>query len=224
MPRIHGGNVTLSLNDDQADRIARAIEGDRKTPTIESADIGIWMSWRQDFEAVATLNNWEWRRAALELVHAAGGEVKGIITEMALSTSGPVPFVLDLIEEQLFPREEAPMFRELLTHAQQNPGEDIRRWHGRIWSLYMRAHPDTPRDKVDGCAELIEVFIRGLSCGDTKAMLRKHRPTRFASALFAARCAQEDVSAQRSEARSGLFEEMKRNAREQHTRCNARRS
>ena len=176
---MSGDNVSIDLFIEELKKLLqavqdRALEGVREAPTLESVDYETWITWRERFEAVVAMNKWGPKRARQEIAVVVGGKARLYILHMNLVPEDPVPPVeqlLDEIHDRLFSPAYALVFDMYLTRAKQKPGESLLDWYGRIWCWYQRANPGFTSAEVENSRELIQVFIRGLSCNYTRTRI-----------------------------------------------------
>lgn len=183
----------MAMNNDQFQQLltaARGGAGGKKIKPFSSGDAMEWVTWRENFELTATINDWNHQRRRRELAASMEGTAKLYVRD--IPTGDVVPdgqqvqdatLLLDLYQNRFVPEAATDLAWQEVKDAKQAEGETILNWHARIRHLFTRAYPEVPAAALAANNELKKYFILGLANDTVKADTWKARPATFQASL-----------------------------------------
>ncbi len=177
------------MNADQFNQMINALRPPpgRKTEKFSSGDGVEWATWRDHFEVVRRINNWNNARARQEIAASVIGSAKMMVQDIDIGDQGVDPHdyteLLDEYEARFLPAAASDAARVEITTTTQDEGETVLAYHSRMRHLYRRAYPALGGHQVEASRQLIDLFIRGLRNQTVSQDTWKARPATYNQAL-----------------------------------------
>ena len=155
-----------------------------KTPILNSVDPSEFKIFRQNFELIAEMNNWNVKKAKIACKASLTGEAALLLHDIDIGADTlTLPQFLTLYENRLIAPAASAAAEVEFDHAKQLPAENVLTFHTRCRRLFMRAYPNTLPDELNASRSLIRKFISGLLSVETQRYVYRQSPTTFAQAL-----------------------------------------
>ena len=162
--------------------------GGRRPPILEKSDAVSFKIWRNNFQTVVDINEWEVQRAKREAKAALTDEAAALAHDIDIQPANNA-FTLAHLLEAYEARFVSPAASALAVSefqvAKQEPLEPAVKFHSRLRGLYMRAYPANA-DGHNANLDLINHFITKLKNSDTRMHCFTANPQTYANALAAA--------------------------------------
>ncbi len=186
----------LAMNQQQFEQLIQQLaapRASRKLNTYEDGEPITWINFRGHFEVVRRINNWDNRRARMELEAALDGVAKSRVADVLnihRPPAGafeadvmPVAQMLDALEARFLPPAASDLSRASFRQAKQGEKESALTFHARLRQLFKHAYPNIHEDDIDTDHNLIDVFCAGLARSTVRNDVIKQRPQTYHQAL-----------------------------------------
>ena len=173
------GNPTLDTSDNPFHRRPKSTAA--KVQYFSNSPGENFLSWRSQFQVIATLN--EWTNAEAKSMAFAYMKGHALDTVLDISIKEEDETLTDLLEKyqsRFLPSSRSQMLRAQFHCIMQLPNESIQRLHARMRVLYNLAYPDV-KDRSD--VFLTERFVAALNNREVQNHVRRRKPTSFDAAL-----------------------------------------
>ena len=147
-----------------------------KPNTLYSHTPHDWMAFRVQFEEGCKLSKYSKDDSISLLRCSMGGKAFGLTHKIVLNECQTLAEALDLYESRFVPVASKSAAVIQCTEAVQHEEETVTEFHARLWSLYLRAYPETT--DADRKLELMAHFLKGQGVHHPHAFDHLHRPPR----------------------------------------------
>jgi len=134
-------------------------EGYKNLTPFTSLLPGDWKSWKDHFNIVADINQWNDSRKRQEAAAAMEGDAKKLVCDIKYHEAPNIHILMNQYEQRFFPSAYSDVARIRLLSAKQSYQESLRKWHSRIRDLFLDAFPDAIPDHSQ---LLVDQFLLGL--------------------------------------------------------------
>lgn len=157
-----------------------------------------WRAFRRAFESAVVANQWTNVQARAALSAKVQGKAFVVVEDIHVDLTVPIGFndaaplapLLNAMEARFSHAIGSDLARTELRSAKQRQDEEIREWHSRLRTLYLRAYPDLPPAQRETCRDMCSAFLYGLKGSELRRQTGSSRPQTYAAYLTAAEDAQ----------------------------------
>eukprot|EP00117_Sycon_ciliatum_P020575 scpid61627/ scgid18287/ len=141
-----------------------------------------WPSWLLQFETVSQVNNWTPQHQVAYLgLYLSGAALSYYHSLDANVRQGPLPQLLQLMEQRFNAPQQADMYRAELQGRRQRPGEPLSDYCEAIRRLARYSYPTLQPAVQDTLGK--DQFIAGLDSRDLRVQVRTVNPATLDDAL-----------------------------------------
>ena len=141
-----------------------------------------WLTYRQQFEHITSLNQMTQNEIKLALAGSITGSAAATISDILVNDpTKDGAGLLDAYEARFLPASASELAKVTFEAATQLPKETALNFHGRVRNLYNRAYT---RDRNE--EHMTRRFILGLRSKEVREMVMRARPQNYEAALYAA--------------------------------------
>lgn len=160
--------------------------GNHRINKFENSESESWVVWRNHFQNMVLLNEFNDLQARLALSASMSGKaaVATLDIDVQADVNGQpatIERVLGLFQARFLPPAASQLARVKFDGARQNHGETVLNFHSRLRALHNEAYPNA-FDEV----HLIRKFVQGLRRKDLKMQVMRTSPDTYPEALEAA--------------------------------------
>ena len=174
----------------QAAQAAPAIRGPR-IRTFCSTDPDEFRTFERHVEYIVAIHeDWNFRRARLEIAQAMSGAAAEIVRHIDIGVQGVAVGAVgdwrDLLAQYraCFSTDaHQDAARGEFNFAEQEEGETLIAFHARLRAMFLRAYPNTPAADVEVSPILRDKFLAGLRDAYTSRHTYTQRPATYAAML-----------------------------------------
>ena len=140
-----------------------------------------FLSWRAQFQVIATLNRWTNSEAkSMAFAYMRGHALDTVLDISITEEHQTLADVLEKYQLRFLHSSRSQMLRAQFHCVVQLPNESIQRLHARMRVLYNLAYPDV-HDRSD--IFLTERFVAALNNREVQNYVRRRKPSSFEEAL-----------------------------------------
>lgn len=173
-------NQVVLNADDFAALFRRGVGSNRKLPPLEDVDPAKWQVWKQNFEVIMEINQWDDRRARMEAFASMVGDARRAVADVQIHNCRDIDHMLQQFQDRMVPVAAGKWARAEFNTALQLPSESALQWHTRLRELFMRAYPNI---RVENAAAIIDRFCVGLSDPSVREKVAHLAPDTYTDAL-----------------------------------------
>jgi len=141
-----------------------------------------WLTYRQQFEHITSLNQMTENEIKLALAGSITGSAAATISDIQVNDpTKNGAGLLDAYEARFLPASASELAKVTFEAATQMPKETALSFHGRVRNLYNRAYT---RDRNE--EHMTRRYILGLRSKEVREMVMRARPQNYEAALYAA--------------------------------------
>jgi hypothetical protein len=160
-------------------RMPRGIDGGtKKLETLSSTNGSEWRTWRNHFQTVAVINEWDDERSRRELKAAMNGDASRLTNDIPIALHG-IQAVLQNYQNRFQPPAAGQIARVEFHAAKQRPDERVTQFHGRLREMFFRAYPN---ENAENSMQLIQAFTLGLLDTEVSRFVLDRAPDTFTAA------------------------------------------